>query len=64
MTDNDKTLPRREFFKKGGAVLGVAGAAVALSGSAKAAVLDTGNNTSGDYQETEHVKKYYELARF
>jgi hypothetical protein len=63
MTDK-KTLPRREFFKKGGAALGVAGAAIACVGTAEAAVLDAGDASSGDYQVTEHVKTYYELAKF
>ena len=64
MTDQDNTLPRREFFKKGGAALGVVGAAVVCTGAVNPAAADTGNDTSGDYQETEHVKTYYDLARF
>ena len=64
MADKEDTLPRREFFKKGGAALGAAGAAMVCSGAVNSAVADTGNTTSGDYQETEHVKTYYDLARF
>ncbi len=64
MTKSKKSLPRRDFLKAAGLTGGVAGvAAVALaSKSAKAAVPDSG--TRSGYQETEHVKKYYELARF
>ncbi len=64
MTDKEKSLPRREFFKKGGTALGLAGAAVAYAGATKTAIAATPADTSGDYQETDHVKTYYELARF
>lgn len=59
-----KMLPRREFLKATGATGAAAGvAAVVLSGaSAKAAVPEAGD--SAGYQETEHVKTYYDLARF
>ncbi len=64
MTKTKKSLPRRDFLKAAGIAGGAAGvAAVALtSKSAKAAVPETGK--SSGYRETEHVKKYYELARF
>ncbi len=65
MAKNDQqSLPRREFLKAAGISGAVAGvAAVALSGtSASAAVPEKGK--SAGYQETEHVKTYYELARF
>ncbi len=59
-----KTLPRREFLKAAGATGAAAGvAAVTLSGTgAEAAVSDAGKTTG--YQETDHVKTYYDLARF
>lgn len=53
---------RREFFRKAGLGAGALGAAAMLLGSgeeAEAAVADRKG-----YQETEHVKRYYELARF
>ena len=60
------TIGRRDFFRKAGLGAGAAGAvAVALSRTpAKAAV--AGGKASGGkgYRETDHVKKYYELARF
>ena len=64
MADKDaKTLPRREFLKAAGMTGAVAGAAVALSSNdAKAATPESGQKSG--YQETKHVMKYYELARF
>jgi len=64
MAKTKKTLPRRDFLKAAGITGAAAGvAAVALTPkSAEAAVPDSG--TRSGYQETEHVKKYYELARF
>ena len=62
MTKTKKS--RRDFLKATGVTGGVAAvAAVALnSKSVKAAVPESGK--SAGYRETEHVKKYYELARF
>jgi len=64
MAKTKKSLPRRDFLKAAGVAGGAAGvAAVALSSeSAKAAKPESG--TRSGYQETDHVKKYYELARF
>ncbi len=64
MTKSKKSLPRRDFLKVAGIAGGAAGvAAVALtSKTAKAAAPVTGEGSG--YRETEHVKKYYELARF
>jgi nitrous oxide reductase len=63
MTKSKKALPRRDFLKAAGVTGGAAGvAAVALSSkSASAAAPDSGKS---GYRETEHVKKYYELAWF
>ena len=63
-TSNKKTLPRREFLKAAGITGAAAGvAAVTLSGTqAKAAVSETSGHAG--YKETEHVKTYYDLARF
>jgi chaperone required for assembly of F1-ATPase len=64
MTKVKKTLPRRDFLKVAGLTGATAGAAaIALKGkSAKAAITEDKAKTG--YQETEHVKTYYELARF
>jgi len=58
-----KSPGRRAFFKKAG--VGAAGAvAVGLSGkSAEAEVKPDKDITKSAYRETEHVKRYYELAR-
>ena len=58
-----QTLRRRDFLKAAGVTGAAAGAAGALSGKrSEAAVADVGKQAG--YQETEHVKTYYELARF
>jgi len=61
-----KSAGRRDFFKKAGAGLGVAGAvAVGLAdGTAEAKVKPDGGSKTGGYRETDHVKRAYELARF
>jgi len=64
MADNDtKALPRREFLKVAGITGAAAGAAVTLSGKS-ADAKDPSAEHKSSYQETEHVMKYYELARF
>jgi nitrous oxide reductase len=65
MSEQKQKLGRREFLKKAAVSGGAAGvAAVALSkGSAEAAVVSDSPKSSG-YRETEHVKTYYELAKF
>jgi len=64
MDKTKKSLPRRDFLKAAGITGGAAGvAAIALtSKSVRAAAPESGK--SSGYRETEHVKKYYELARF
>ena len=61
----EAALGRRDFFKKAGLGAGAVGAAaVGLAASeTKAAEPKSGADGRG-YQETAHVKKYYELARF
>ncbi len=59
-----KSLPRRDFLKAAGLTGGAAGvAAVALTTKSATAAAPESGKSSG-YRETEHVKKYYELARF
>lgn len=62
-----KSLPRREFLKTAGLATGAAGAMVLAGSKAEAA---TGQGTGlapegskSGYRETDHVRKYYELAR-
>ena len=54
---------RRDFFKKAG--LGAGAAAVALTVSEAGAVEAVSPSSKGSgYTETDHVRKFYELARF
>lgn len=56
---------RREFLKGAGLATGAAGvAAVVLSSKPAQAKVSQAEARQSGYQETEHVKKYYELARF
>jgi hypothetical protein len=67
MTDKKeaKSLARREFLKTAGLTTGAVGAAaVALtSPTAKAADTNPAKRGKAGYRETEHVRRYYELAR-
>jgi len=55
---------RRDFFKKAGLGAGAA-AAVAVTASHAGAVEAVSPTSKGSgYTETDHVRKYYELARF
>ena len=59
------SVGRRDFFRKAGLGAGAVGAAaVGLSAKDSAAQPVQSGPKSAGYQETEHVKKYYELARF
>ena len=55
---------RRDFFKKAG--LGAGAAAVTLTAAQAGAVevASTPSQKGSGYTETDHVRKYYELARF
>ena len=55
---------RRDFFKKAG--LGAGAAAIAVTASKAGAVeaVSTPSEKGSGYTETDHVRKYYELARF
>lgn len=63
---------RRKFMRSAGLGLGAAGAAAAYlgrggTGDAEAAEptkLDGKAKTKAGYQETDHVRRYYQLARF
>ncbi len=61
---NPKAIPRREFLKTDGLTTGAVGAAAALSGVPAEAAMPGADKKSAGYRETEHVLKYYELARF
>lgn len=57
-----RSAERREFFRKAGLGVGALGAAAVTlaTGEASAAQEEAG----AGYRETEHVKRYYALARF
>jgi len=58
-------IDRRDFFRKASLGVGVAGAAAAGLSASKVEAAESGAGASkgAGYQETAHVKKYYELAR-
>lgn len=63
---------RRKFMRSAGVGLGAAGAAAAYLGrgggadaeAAQPATRDGADKPKAGYQETEHVRRYYQLARF
>ncbi len=61
-----KSAARRAFMKKAGLGAGAVGAvAIGLPGKTAQAKLATGEAPGRDgYRETEHVKRFYETARF
>ena len=63
--ENPKKDPmdRRGFLKLAGLGTTV-GVATALGGVANASELPTDKTKSSGYRETEHIKRYYELAKF
>ncbi len=57
-------LDRRGFLKGAGLALGSAGAVAAIGEGEAVAASSESQGKSAGYQETEHVRRYYELARF
>ena len=63
MTDREpKQTDRRTFMKLAG--LGAAGASIGLGASEAQAAEPGATEGHAGYQETEHVKAYYKMARF
>lgn len=63
MKSKDKEAPaRREFLKLAGLGTGAAVAAGLSSGVARAAAPEV-EKTEAGYRETDHVRRYYELAK-
>ena len=62
MSDKAKA-GRREFLKLAG-IGAVTGGVVLAAGQEQAAADEAKSDTSAGYRETDHVKTYYELARF
>jgi hypothetical protein len=63
MTDNEPKQPDRRLFMKL-ASLGAAGASLGLAASEAVAADAPAAGEQAGYQETEHVKTYYRMARF
>lgn len=63
MSETKKSLPRRDFLKAAGLAGGAGVAAVALTAKSSQAAAPAGQKESG-YRETEHIRKYYESARY
>jgi len=65
MKDKTKTsADRRRFLQMAGLGAVATGAAVGLAGKPAAAKVPTASGTAAaGYRETEHVKRYYALAR-
>lgn len=57
-----KVANRRNFFKLAGATAAVTGATVATAGVVAAQAPEV-RPADAMYRETDHVKRYYELAR-
>ena len=55
---------RRNFLKLAGSGAVLSGAAAASSVTAQAATTQPEDTSNGRYQETEHVRRVYELSRF
>ena len=58
---NTRAASRRDFLKKAAIAVGATGVAAAATPAAAAAPIAL--DASGGYRETDHVRKYYELAR-
>ena len=62
--DKLKSPSRRQFIRGAGTgIVGAASVGLAVP-AAKATEPDKNDHTAGDYQETDHVKTAYRLARF
>lgn len=61
--DHKGVTDRRSFLKLAGAGVAAGGAAAAAAAGSPAAAAES-KPREGLYRETEHVKRYYELARF
>ena len=59
--DDKAVTDRRGFLKLAGVGVAASGAAAAVGSQAKAA---ESKPREGLYRETDHVKRFYELARF
>ncbi len=61
--EKSEKLARREFFKTVGLAAGAAGVTASVAGGANAETPKTKSDSVG-YRETDHVRTYYDLAKF
>ncbi|MCB1512523.1 MAG: twin-arginine translocation signal domain-containing protein [Hyphomicrobiaceae bacterium] len=63
--ENDRQVTDRRSFLKLASVGAVATGAAVVVGQNSASASETGaSRDDGRYQETQHVRRYYDLARF
>ena len=62
-TEDSQKVARRDLLKLAG-LGGVTGAALMASSTAKAGAAVEESRKDSGYRETEHVRTYYELAKF
>lgn len=59
-----KSKERRAFLKLGGAGVAAGGATVLLAGGPAESAAPVAEPKAAGYRESEHVRKFYETARF
>ena len=64
MAKSETKTSRREFLKAAGLTGAAAGAAAVVLSESQAQAAKPAEDQQVGYRETEHVKTYYELARF
>lgn len=62
--DTTNAIDRRGFLRTVGVGAGAAGVAAVVGGSAAPTTAKAAAPASSGYRETEHVRRFYELARF
>lgn len=62
--EQSKGLGRRDFLRGVGVGAGAAGVATLVAGSGGSEAKAGEDKSSTGYRETEHVRKFYHLARF
>lgn len=58
------SIDRRDFFRKVGLGAGVAAVGLSTATTVKSATPSKTSAKGAGYQETDHVKTFYDLARF
>ncbi len=63
-TERNPTTDRRSVLKLAGASVVASGAALVTGGTAAVAATESPPRVGEIYRETDHVRRYYELAKF